>query len=112
MSGLGSGIGYYDGLPVAYSDRYTGGPAIGSLLSASLDRDCFVRTPEDPPAINVGSTVVDPASLDSLCCIGRGRMGSAGCTYGCGHTFIEKASYWTSDNPLHGAICFVNCFWF
>jgi hypothetical protein len=82
------------------------------VLSASLERDCFVRTADDPPSIYVGSVVVDPQTLDSLCCVGRGRRSPGGCWYGCRNAELAATAYWTSDNPLHGTLCFVQCYWF
>ena len=83
------------------------------MLSATLDKDCFVRasSTSDTPAIFVGNTLVDPTTLDSICCVQRGRVSGTTCNYGCGHSRVATSDYWTSDSPLHSNYCFVQCYW-
>ena len=97
---------------MAYNVKYTGAPKVGTVLAADLERDCFVRSESEPEHIYVGNVVVDPNTLDQLCCVGRGRVGANGCQFGCNHAHLEAESYWRSDNPLHGSMCFVSCYWF
>ena len=104
--------GYYDGLPVAYNVKYAGPVRTGTVLSVSLERDCYVRSVDDPSGISVGNVMVDPITLDQLCCVGRGRANVDGCNFGCGNIYVDSTSYWLSDNAVHGALCFVNCYWF
>jgi hypothetical protein len=108
---------------VAYGDKYVGAPDTGTVLTPTLDRDCYVRTAADPPVILVGHAIEQSSTGLRLCCATRGRLLATGrdgvpgpvCVYGCGHTSQDTQSFLISlqaDEPALANLCLLRCFAF